>query len=278
MPAQPDLPLRPLTRGELLDAAVSLLRARALPLLGAALVLALLEQVLLAPLRSAAFATPPYYLPARGHFAAWWQLVAVGFACETAILVLLGALAAAAAGPALIGRAVRHRELWRRARPVSSAVAAALIGIVCGAGFGLGVLPGLLCYGLCGLTSATLVIDRAGNPFTALGRSARLVTRGGIRGVWTLLAAYLVWFAIRLALGSGWVSLLSLLTGADLDLLSWLTPAAWALANTVAYAALACVAAVVLLDTRIRSEGLDIAISRARARGEDDAAVLVYAP
>jgi hypothetical protein len=49
------------------------------------------------------------------------------------------------------------------------------------------------------------------------------------------------------------------------------------LANAVAYSALACVAAVLLLETRIRTEGLDIAIGRARSRGEDDAAVLVYA-
>jgi hypothetical protein len=278
MPAQPDLPLRPLTLGEVLDAAVSLLRARALPLLGTALVLTVLEQAMLAPLRGAAFATAPYYGPARGHFGAWWRLVAAGFAVETAVLVLLGALAAAAAGPALLGRTVRHRELWRRTRPVSSGIAAVLVGILCGAGFGLGMLPGLLCYGLSGLTAATLVIDRVGNPFTALRRSARLVGRGGLRGLWTLLIAYLVWFAVRLALGSGWAALLSLLTGGGLGLLDWLTPAAWALANAVAYAALACVAAVLLLDTRIRSEGLDISIARARARGEDDAAVLVHAP
>nr|BFE75634.1 hypothetical protein GCM10020092_089350 [Actinoplanes digitatis] len=61
MPAQPDLPLRPMTLGEALDAAISLLRARAVPLLAAAAVLALLEQVLIVSLRTAAFATPPYY-------------------------------------------------------------------------------------------------------------------------------------------------------------------------------------------------------------------------
>ncbi|MEU7908136.1 hypothetical protein [Actinoplanes sp. NPDC049118] len=276
MPAQPDLPLRPMTLGELLDAAISLLRARAVPLLGAAAVLALLEQVLLVTLRTAAFATPPYYGPARGHFAAWWGATAAGFATEAFILTLLGALAAAAAGPALIGRAVRHRELWVRTRPVATVCAAVLLGAAGGVGFFLGAVPWLILFGLFGFAAAVLVIDRSANPFTALGRSAGLATRGGIRGLWTLLAAYVTWFAIRFALGSGWVSIFSLLSGGDPGWLTWITPAAWTIANTVAYSALACVAAVVSLETRIRTEGLDIAIGRARARGEDDSAPLVY--
>ncbi|MET8147967.1 hypothetical protein ACIBSW_13625 [Actinoplanes sp. NPDC049668] len=276
MPAQPDLPLRPMTLGETLDAAISLLRARAVPLLAAAAVLAVLEQVLMVSLRTAVFATPPYYGPARGHFGAWWAATAAGFATEAFILTLLGALAAAAAGPALIGRSVRHRELWPRTRPVATVCTAVLLGVPGGAGFLFGAVPWLILFGLFGFATAVLVIDRSANPFTALGRSAGLAARGGLRGFWTLLAAYVTWFAVRLALGSGWVTLLSLISGGDPAWLSWVTPASWAIANTVAYAALACVAAVVSLETRIRTEGLDIAIGRARARGEDDSAPLVY--
>jgi hypothetical protein len=278
MPGQPDLPLRPMTLGELLDAAISLLRARALPLLGVAALLALLEQVLLAPLRSAAYLTPPYYLPASGHVAAWWNVTTVGFAVEAFILTLLGALAAAAAVPALLGRVVRHRELWSRTRPVATVCTAALLGVAGGVGFFLGAVPWLILFGLFGLAASALVIDRSGNPFTALGRSARLAARDGLRGCWVMLAAYVTWFAIRFALGTGWVALLSLLSGGDDDPygIAWITPAAWTIANTVAYSALACVAAVVSLEARIRTEGLDIAIERARARGEDDSAPLVY--
>ncbi|AGZ39999.1 hypothetical protein [Actinoplanes friuliensis] len=277
MPAQADLPLRPMTLGELLDAAMALLRARAVPLIGTAAVLALLEQALLVPLRTAAFATPPYYGPARTHFGVWWSVTSVGFATEAFVLTLVGALAAAAAGPALIGRAVPHRELWLRTRPLATICIAVLLGVAGGAGFFFGVVPWLICYGLFGLTAAVLIIDRSANPFTALVRSAKLAARGGLRGFWTLLAAYITWFAIRFALGSGWVSLLKLISGGDPRWLAWITPAAYTLANAVAYAALACVAAVLLLETRIRTEGLDLAISRARARGEDDADPLVYA-
>ncbi|GAA3342863.1 hypothetical protein GCM10020358_39410 [Amorphoplanes nipponensis] len=277
MPAQPELPLRPMTLGELLDAAMALMRARALPLLVAGAGLGLLEQALLVPLRAAAFVSAPYYGPARGHFGQWWLVTALGFGTETVILTLLGALAAAAAGPALLGRRVRHRELWARTRPLSTVSVALLLGVLAGAALFAGFVPWLILYGLGGLTSAVLVIDRAGNPFSALARSARLTARSGLRGFWTLLCAYLTWFVIRFALGSGWVWILTRLSGGEPAWLTWLTPAAWVLANAVAYSALACVAAVLLLETRIRTEGLDIAVGRARSRGEDDYATLVYA-
>ncbi|MFI7547939.1 hypothetical protein [Actinoplanes sp. NPDC049599] len=277
MPAQPELPLRPMTLGELLDAAMSLLRARALPLLATGAVLGLLEQALLAPLRAAASVTAPYYGPARGHFGQWWGVTSLGFGTEIVAVTLLGALAAAAAGPALLGRRVRHRELWARTRPLATLVVALLLGALgafaCFAGFFLWVIV----YGLFSLTAAVLVVDRTGNPFSALWRSARLASRGGLRGFWTLICAYLTWFVIRFALGSGWVWVLTRLSGGEPAWLAWLTPAAWALANAVAYSALACVAAVLLVETRIRTEGLDLAIGRARSRGEDDSAALVHA-
>ena len=277
MPAQPELPLRPMTLGELLDAAMSLLRARALPLLATGVVLALLEQALLAPLRAAAFLTAPYYGPARGHFGQWWGVAALGFGTETVAVTLLGGLAAAAAGPALLGRRVRHRELWSQTRPLAVIGVALVLGVLGAAACFAGFFPWVILYGMVSLTAAVLVVDRVGNPFRALVRSAQLAARGGLRGFWTLLCAYLTWFVIRFALGSGWVWVLTRLSGGEPGWLSWLTPVAWALANAVAYSALACVAAVLLVETRIRTEGLDIAVGRARSRGEDDAAALVHA-
>ena len=277
MPAQPELPLRPMTLGEVLDAAMALLRARALPLILTAGVLGGLEQAVLAPLRRAAFVTAPYYGPARGHFGQWWSVTAVGFATETFVLTLLGALAAAAAGPALLGHALRHRDLWRRTRPLSTVGVALVLGVLAGIAVFAGFVPWLIVFGLSGLAAAVLVIDRPANPLSVLWRSPRLALRGGGRAFWTLLCTYLTWFVIRFALGSGWVWVLARISGGEPGWLTWLSPAAWVLANAVAYAALACVAAVLLLETRIRTEGLDIAVGRARSRGEDDSAVLVYA-
>lgn len=57
------VPLRPLTLGELLDAAVGLLRENALALLPVAFILAALEQGVLYPLRNLADVSAPMYLP-----------------------------------------------------------------------------------------------------------------------------------------------------------------------------------------------------------------------
>ena len=273
MSAQGEFPLRPMTLGELLDAAMALLRRRALPLFCAAAVLAILEQVVLAPLRAWAYLSPPYFGPAENHFRAWWLVTSLGFGGELFLITLLGALAAAAAGPALLGRAVRDRELWRRTRPLATVATAIVLGALGALSALLGLVPWLLVLGFFGLSAPALVIDRTGN---ALGRSAGLAVRSGMRGFWILIVGYLTWFAIRFALGAGWTELASLVTGADPKFAWWLAPISWALANTVAYASLACLSAALLLDVRVRTEGLDIAISRTRSRGGDDAAPLVH--
>jgi len=275
MPAQPDLPLRPMTLGELLDAAMTLLRRRALPLLAAAAVLAGAEQVVLAPLRRAAGLEPPYFWLGDG-FGTWWTLVALGFALEAGIITLLAALAAGGVGPALLGRPAGDRELWRTSRPVATTVTAIIAAGAGGVGAIAGLLPWFIAYGLFGLAAPALVIERKAHPLAALGRSARLAARLGLRGFRIQAVAYLTWFAIRLAFGTGWIALLGMFTGTTLESVYWAVPIAWALANTVAYPALACMSAVLLVETRIRTEGLDIAINRARSRGEDEAAVLVY--
>jgi hypothetical protein len=264
-----------MTLGELLDAALALLRRRAPVVLLASAVLAAAEQLLLAPLRRAAFLTPPYYGPAEAHGGAWWSVVAVGFGIELVIVTLLGALAGAAAVPALLGREVRHRDLWRRTRPLATVFLALTLGFTGAVGAFLGFVPWMLVFGLFGLTAPALVIDRARNP---LGRSAGLAARAGMRGFWVLQAAYLSWFCVRFALGAGWTQFAAFVTGAEPSRAWWLGPLAWGLANTVAYAALACVSAVLLLDVRVRTEALDIAIGRIRSRGGDDAAALVHAP
>jgi hypothetical protein len=278
MSVQSDLPLRPMTLGEVLDAAMILLRRRAIPLLGAAAVLAAGEQLLLAPVRAAQHVTPPFFGPAAGHFGGWWTLVAFGFGLEGLIITLLAALAGAAAGPALLGQPVADRALWRRSRPFAAVVTALLVFAGCAAAAFFGFVPWLAMYGLVGLAGPALTVDRSDNPFSALRRSARLAVRAGIRGWRVLLAGYLTWFAIRFALGTGWTAVTGRVFGSGPDLQSWLVPVAWGLANTVAYPALACVAAVLLVDIRVRTEGLDIAIRLARGRGEDGAAPLVFVP
>ncbi|MEU4428702.1 hypothetical protein AB0F81_49520 [Actinoplanes sp. NPDC024001] len=273
------LPMRVMTVGETLDAATALLRARALPLLALAAVLAGAEQLLLTPLRAEAGLPAPVFLPSWDDDAGpWWLLVATGLTLETVIIAVLGAYAGAAAGPALLGRTVPHRRLWRRTRPLSVLVVIVLLGLLSWPAALFGLLPWIVLYGLFGLAVPVLTLDRAGGPFRALGRSAALSVRAGGRVMWTRLLGYLVWFAIRFALGTGWTAVTTLfVTTVRGEWLEFAVPIAYALANTAAYAALACLDAVLLVEIRIRTEGLDIALGRRRARGEDEAAGLAVA-
>jgi hypothetical protein len=275
MSAQTWLPLRPMTVGEVLDTAVALLRRRALVLLGASAVLAAGEQIVLLPLRAAAGLQPPYFWP-HSNVTGWWLLTALGFGIEATIITLLGGLAAAALLPALTGRPLRNRQLWRTARPVATVVTAVISGGLCGVAAVAGFVPWIFAYGLTGPAAPALVVDRSGNPFSAIGRAAGLASGNGMRACWIRLAAYLSWFAVRLAFGAGWIAILTSLTGAGPQSWYWVVPIAWGLADMVAYATLACVDAVLLVETRIRGEGLDIALGRARSRGEDLAGVLVH--
>src|SRR5918997_1617161 len=130
-----------MTLGELLDAAMALLRRRALP-----------KQRPPAPRGRPASLPPPYYGPAEEHVTAWWTVVSIGLGLELLIVTLLGAPAGAAAGPALLGRAVPHRQLWRRTRPVATVAAAVTLGAIGAVGAFLGFVPWIIAFGLFGMT------------------------------------------------------------------------------------------------------------------------------
>jgi hypothetical protein len=262
MSGQPEVPLRPMTLGELLDAAMVLLRRRALPMFGSAAVLAGAEQLALGPLRAGAHMTAPFYGPAHFSIGDWWAVTALGFGLEAGIITLLAALAGAGAAAAVL-RPASKAQLFRHGRPLAALGAAVLISLACAVAAYLAFLPWIFVYGLFALAGPVLTIDRSGNSFSAIGRSAVLASRSGLRGCRILLAGYLTWFTIRFALGAGWTQVASTVFGARPQWMSWLAPVAWALADTIAYPALACLAAVLVLDIRIRTEGLDIAIRRA---------------
>jgi hypothetical protein len=272
------IPLRAMTAGEILDAAVALLRRHAASLLTLSLTLAVLEQLMLSRLRTFAELSPPlYYWRINSEDIDWVPVVATGLASEAFIIAVLGAYAGAAAGPALLGRRVRERDVWRRTRPLPALLLALLLAALTFGAAVAGFIGVIFVYGLAGLATVVLTVDRTANPFTALGRAVGRSTRSGMRGVLLRLLGYLVWLAIRLALGSGWILAAGTVTSVAgwMWWLNWAVPIAWAIANAVAYAALACLDAVLLVEIRIRTEGLDITVNRARSLGKDPAAALV---
>jgi hypothetical protein len=289
-PGHPELlPLRPLTAGELLDSAVGLLRVRTLPLLGFGALLATAEQALLYPLRRLADVDVGYW-PADDRWAQWTLLVAVGFAGEAFAVAVLGRPAAGAALRAMLGRDADRREPARR--PVIAALVAGLaVALVCGAAvltaFGwpptfwllapVTVLLWIAGYGLLGLAVPAVVVDRLG-PLRALWRSVRLSARGGMRTLRIRVMAYLSWFAIRLAWGAGVMSLVALVySSPDTRTDVLLMAPVYLLVNAVAYPLLACLDAVLHVEARMRTEGLDIALRRAAHRGVDPVPALVRA-
>jgi hypothetical protein len=152
------LPLRPLTTGELLDAAISLLRRHALVLLVAGLLLAAAEQAVLYPLRKVALRDPLNYLtPWLDHLGRWWLLVALGMGTECLIIALLGGLAGRAAATAVLGEAGHPLRGLRLGHLVPLALLVGLGGFVCAAA---GMLPWLVWYFFTGLAAPVLAVDR----------------------------------------------------------------------------------------------------------------------
>jgi hypothetical protein len=260
------LPLRPLTVGELLDAAVALLRTRAVPLLGVGLVLAALEQAVLYPMRQLSRMTW-YYLPDDNHVPEWWFTVAIGFGFEAMIIALLGAIASSAAVPALIGRERVAADRGSARRATTVAVIAVVVGILSAAGAAVLLLPWFAVYACLGLAVPAAVIDRCG-AVRALGRSTGLVLRSGLRPGLIRILGYFGWLLFRLALGVGGVAVVGFIPGlGDFPENPLLPTIAWLLVNTVAYPTLACLDAVLHLEARMRVEGLDLMLSRALRRG-----------
>jgi len=263
------LPLRPLTTGELLDAAVGLLRDNARALLAVALGLAAAEQAALYPLRRTAGIGWPTSLVAHSdRLAEYWLVIAVGCATEAAVIALLGGLAAQAARAAVADQRLPARALLspRGTAPGSVVAVAVVAGTVCGLAALCCLAPWIFAYGLLGLAVPAVVIDGR-RPPGALIRSIVLAARGGLRACWIRIIGYLGWLAIRAALGFGCLAALDYVLPAGRWTLA-AGAAVWVGVDAVAYATLACLDAVLHLETRMRTEGLDIVAVRARGQGQ----------
>lgn len=277
------LPLRPLTTGELLDAAVVLVRLRGWRLIGLGFIVALVEQVLLFPLRRLADVDATF-LPATDRLGLFGFVVMGGMFTEVAAIAVLGGLAARQAPRALLGWAAPARPRPGRLGPVL--LLATIIGVVCAAtGWGFLVLPvplgwaGLVLaailtavswpfvYGPIGLAPAAAVVDELG-PVAALGRSLRLSTRNGMRAAWIRVLGYLTWLLIRVGLAAATLAAVNLfVTSPSSTVDNLILGGAWLIVNTLAYPTLGCLDVALHLESRMRTEGLDIALRRTVHRG-----------
>jgi hypothetical protein len=156
------------------------------------------------------------------------------------------------------------------------AVIAALIGCTCawsflvlpvplqvvGLVFALFLTVGgwLVVYGLLGLVTPAIVIDGYG-PIRALWRSLTLSSRGFLRVSWIRVLGYVVWLIVRLTLAQAVVAVITLAFHSPSSTVdNVLMGVTWLLVNALAYPVLGCLDVALLLETRMRTEGLDLAL------------------
>lgn len=249
-----ELPLRPMTVGELLDASVVLLRRCGPPLLLLGLVLAAGQQALVELLAPA---------PAGHwwhHVTAWWLRIGFFLGTESMVIPVLAAPASVAAAGALLGRPLPRRRLLAGPgqRWPGVLLAALVIGAVTMGGAYACGLPWLVCYAAVGLVVPVLVIDRA-TGLQVLSRPLVLLGRGGLRAGWIRLLGWLGWLAVRCAVGFGAATLLGELPFE----VPYAAVLGWVVVDGLAFSALACLDACLHLENRMRVEGLDLALATA---------------
>lgn len=264
LPRDQALPLRPLTLGELLDAAAELVRRRAGVLLAAAAVLALAEQAVLIPGRDAVGVRLSAGLPDLSS--GYWQLLALGAGLEALIITWLGLLTGRGVAAAVTGQPMPRGRLRER---LHGAEAVAVGGLIAAAPATLGAFLGpvwLLGYPLFGLVGVVVAVERRGL-FAALRRAAGVAFRGGMRVAAVRVLGYASWLLLRYAFYLGALAGLEFLPVGP-ELAEWLLVPVFVAANMLAYATLAALDAALLIESRIRLEGLDLWLDRASRRRE----------
>ena len=258
------LPRRPLTIGELLDAAAQLVRNRAVALLPVAVLLACAEQAALHPLRVALGVD---FLNGFNDgfwetLGALWLVMAVGCGLEAFIITFLGTRTGALAAQDLTATPAKPRAMLKpRWHDIGAlTVAAPLAGAMTAAGAFLGPLW-VLGYGLFGMAGAAMGLERRGT-LRGLGRAAGMAFRNGMRAAWVRTLGYSAWLLLRLGFFFGMLGLFDLLPLTDTGQ-AWAMTAGFVIANSAAYLYLASLDACALAEGRFRSEGLDVWLSRA---------------
>lgn len=275
MTGSPVLPLRPMTIGELLDTAAALLRSRWRALLMMSFTLALVEQVIMTTLRMLTIdeVKPRYLGDLTNDPVTLWLWIVVGLTTEIIIISLLAAPATRTAIAAIRGEDPEQLTLWTASSRQwsQSMVFAAILGLMGIVAAAACFVPWLAVYAVFGLSVPALIADGlpAGQAFW---RSPKLLRRSGGRTAGIRLLAYFSWLLIRLTVTCGAIVLVQSnfidFSTVLFDYFMVVLGLAYLAINTAGYAMLACVDAVLHIETRIRVEGLDVAVARMRSRGE----------
>jgi len=277
---QPGLiPLRPLGLGEILDAAITAIRRQPRLILGIALVVSVVQQLLaLLPQLTAGNLTFSPESSASEVLADLGLVSTLGLLASFlggALQLVLAGIVAVIIGDAVIGRTATLASVRARVAPLAlPLLGASLIAtFLPGLGLLLLVIPGLILWGGLALATPALVLERLG-VFEALKRSWRLAWPDilrvwGIRTLAWLIASIVagvltipVGFTVGVSLFNGASS------GAELSAFSLLLlTLAGIFASTLTEPFLAAVLVLLYLDRRMRAEALDVALQDAARAG-----------
>ena len=274
------IPLRPLGIGEILDGALSTVRANWKVLLGSAALIvgtyALLEFILrLVLVGDTGFARTTYDVEGNPSFdinaAAYLSLIPLQVLQLFGQLVVT-AVCAVVTSRAVLGERPTFQETWDRARPQLGRLVGVgvLVALALGAGLLVCFVGIVYPWVIFSLAVPALLLERTGVT-RALGRSNELVRGAWWRTFWLLLLGYLLVAVISFA-----VSLPFLLFGGAFNDIFSGTYTGGQDVGTTAVSALSgfivgvitwpftgCLVSVIYVDRRMRSEGLDLELQRA---------------
>lgn len=285
------IPLRPLGVGDLLDGTFTTIRHNPRATIGLAAVLVTVQQavVVAAELLTGGlptltgFAEETFSAQALGGYGG-----IVGTLLSAVVGAILTGMLVIVVSEDVLGRRITAGQVWARIRPRIWALllASAIAGLLPYLGLVFLIVPGVILWGAWALTTPALVLEGLG-PIAALRRSWRLCWPSfgrvwSVRTLSELLAAlmqYLV--AVPFALVG---TLTAFAIGADegdqLPVLAFVLIVLGGIAaGTLTAPFLAGVLALLYVDRRMRSEGLDLVLRRqARAAANTTRPAAVPAP
>jgi len=274
------IPLRPLGVGEILDGAISTMRAHPKLMLGISAIVVAVSQVISTAVLWLFFRdfdrvqgfdenTPPeeVFSVLGGLFAGTGVALVITLLAQ----VFLSGFLTVVVGRAVLGQEMEFGEAWAQARPrlLPLIGLTILYFLIVAAGSILCIVPGVYLYALFGLATPALVLER--QPIgRALGRSRDLVRGSWWRVFGILLLAAIIAFVIGQIIqtpfalaGGGFGAFFSPDPQAPTLMTFMLAAIGATIAGTITYPFSAAVTALLYVDQRMRREGLDIELARA---------------
>jgi hypothetical protein len=277
------VPLRPLGVGEILDGAISCMRAHPRPMIGLSAIVVTVTQVLQLLLTwwlvqdvttaSASLESGADFSDVASVMGDSFVVFLVGIILGGVAQLVLTGLLTVVVSRAVVGQPATVEDAWSVVRPQMLRLIGLtlLVGLLYIVGFVLCVLPFFYLWALFGLATPALILERQGVT-AALRRSAKLVTGNWWRVFGILALTTLISFFIAAIIGTpfsliGSGGQMFSVDGDPAETYTFfaLTMSAIGgiIAGTITYPFAAGVRVLLYVDQRIRREALDLELARA---------------